>query len=134
MGYKTIAFLVTVLLGIVSTTNLLTPETGSTLSVIIVPFVLAGLSALLVHRYMEKKSHKEEAEEVELPFIDSKKVCNKCGESIYLSNKYCGSCGNQAIFQENIDIYTLKCDVCNNYIHDKAKFCPSCSAEVKQQK
>ncbi|MHA2125623.1 MAG: double zinc ribbon domain-containing protein [Promethearchaeota archaeon] len=134
MGYKTIAFLVTVLVGIVSTTNLLTAETGMALLVVIIPFIIAGFSALVVQRLLERKKHKEEAEEIELPFIDSKKVCNKCGESIYLSNKYCGSCGNQVVFEENVGIYTLKCPVCDGYIVDKADFCPTCGTEVKKLK
>jgi hypothetical protein len=131
MGYKTIAFLVTVLVGIVSTTNLLTVETGMTLLVIIIPFIIAGVSALILHRLLERRHDKEEIEEMELPFIDSKKVCNNCGEKIYLSNKFCGSCGNQAIFPENVGIYTQKCPICDGYIYDNAEFCPTCGTEVK---
>jgi hypothetical protein len=134
MGYKTIAFLVTVLIGIVSTTNLLTVETGMALLIVIIPFIIAGVSALIVNRLMERKTHKEETEEIELPFIDSKKVCNNCGKSIYLSNKYCGSCGKQVIFSENVGIYTLKCSNCQGYIYDDAEYCPTCGKELKQQK
>ncbi|MHA2283154.1 MAG: double zinc ribbon domain-containing protein [Promethearchaeota archaeon] len=134
MGYKTIIFLVTVLVGIVSTTNLLTAETGMALLVIIIPFIIAGVSALILHRILERKHDKEEIEEIELPFIDSKKVCNHCGEKIYLSNKFCGSCGNQAIFPEKVGIYTLKCPICDGYIYDNAEFCPTCGTEVKTKK
>ncbi|MFX1281524.1 MAG: zinc ribbon domain-containing protein [Promethearchaeota archaeon] len=133
MGYKTIAFLVTVLIGVVSTTNLLTAETGMALLVVIVPFIIAGFSALVIHRIMERKSQKEEVEEIELPFIDSKKVCNNCGKSIYLSNKYCGSCGNQMIFSENVGIYTSKCSNCDGYIYEEAEFCPTCGTEIKKK-
>ncbi|MFX0082496.1 MAG: zinc ribbon domain-containing protein [Candidatus Hodarchaeota archaeon] len=133
MGYKTIAFMVTVLIGIVSTTNLLTAETGMALLVVIIPFIIAGFSALIVHRIMERKSQKEKIEDIELPFIDSRKECNNCGKSIYLSNKYCGSCGNQVIYAENVGIYTSKCPICDGYIYEEAEFCPTCGTEVKKQ-
>ncbi|MHA2185616.1 MAG: double zinc ribbon domain-containing protein, partial [Promethearchaeota archaeon] len=133
MGYKTIAFLVTVLIGIVTTTNLLTVETGLALLVVVIPFIISGFSGLIVHRLLERRKQKKEAEEIELPFIDSKKVCNKCGESIYLTNKYCGSCGSQEIYTDNVGIYTSKCTKCNGYIYDKAEFCPTCGNEVAKQ-
>ena len=81
----------------------------------------------------EEAQRKKEAEDIELPFIDSKKVCNKCGESIYLTNKYCGSCGSQVIYTDNVGIYTSKCTKCNGYIYDKAEFCPTCGNEVTKQ-
>ena len=133
MGYKTIVFLVTILIGIVSTTNLLTIETGMALLVIIIPFVIAGFSALIIHRLIERRRQKEKAEEIELPFIDSKKVCNNCGKPIYLSNKYCGFCSNQVIYPENIGIYTSKCVKCDGYVYEGAKFCPNCGNDIEKQ-
>lgn len=134
MGYKTIAFLVTVLIGIVTTTNLLTVETGMALLVVVIPFIIAGFSALIVNRVMEIKKKEDEAEKIELPFIDSGKICNNCGASIYLSNKHCGSCGKKVVFTENVGIYNAKCPECDGYIYDGADFCPTCGLKLEKQK
>lgn len=131
MGYKTIAFLVTVLISVVTTTNILTAETGLALLAIVVPFILSGVLALILHRVVENRSQKKKTEKIELPFIDSKKICTNCGESTYLSNKYCGSCGHQIIYPESIGVFTSKCHKCNGLVYDKAEFCPHCGSKPK---
>ena len=132
MGYKTIVFLVTVLLGVVTTTNLLTYDTGIALTIILVPFVIAGFTALIVTRIIEKKKKEKEKESIEMLFIDSKKICTKCGEPAYLSDKYCGSCGVQLIFSDMLGKYVSRCSKCNALVNEKAKFCPECGKEVQK--
>jgi hypothetical protein len=130
LGYKTIVFLVTVLLAVITTTNLLTEETGRALIIIIVPFVLAGFLTLLIHRYFEIKSKKETKEQIQLPFSDSKKYCGKCGEPMYLSNKYCGSCGEQQVFEDVLGTYVARCNSCDAMINDKSKYCTECGKKI----
>jgi len=128
-GYKTIVFLVTVLLAIVSTTNLLTNEIGRLLLIVLIPFVIAGFSALILHLLIEKIQRKKE-EEKQTFFIDAKKICTKCGEPSYLSNKFCASCGSQLIFPDVMGTYVAKCPDCNAFLTREAKFCPDCGRKV----
>jgi len=130
LGIKTVIFLVTVLLGIVTTTNLLTPEIGMTLLIILIPFVLASISALIINRRNELKTEKKQKEDIQLPFIDSRKECSKCGETTYLSDKFCGTCGGQQIFSEIIGTYISRCSECGALINDRAKFCPNCGKDI----
>ena len=81
---------------------------------LLIPFILAGVTALILHRVVEKRGEKKKKEKVEVPFIDSKKICSNCGESTYLSNKYCGFCGHQACAAELHQFY-----------HDFAKDLPT---------
>ncbi|MFX1257957.1 MAG: zinc ribbon domain-containing protein [Promethearchaeota archaeon] len=129
-GYKTIVFLVTILVAIVSTTNLLTNENGILLIVILIPFVIAGFSALITHRLIEREKRKKEKEEMQMLFVDSKKICTKCGEPIYLSNRFCSSCGEQQIFADMIGTYISRCTECTAPINDKAKFCTDCGRKI----
>ena len=122
LGYKTVIFLVTVLLTVVTTTNLLTEETGIALLIIIIPFALASFLTLMVHRYYEMKTKERKKEDIELPFSDSKKFCSECGEPLYLSNKYCGSCGSQQIYEDMFGTYVSRCIQCNALINDKSKY------------
>ncbi|MFX1445747.1 MAG: zinc ribbon domain-containing protein, partial [Promethearchaeota archaeon] len=130
LGYKTIVFLVSVLIGIVTTTNLLTEETTFALLIVIIPFAIAGFLALIIHRFFEIKSKKEEKEEVHLPFSDSKKFCSKCGEEMYLSDKFCGSCGSKQIFEDIFGTYISRCTDCDAFINDKAKYCTECGKQI----
>ena len=130
-GYKTIVFLVTVLLAIVSTTNLLTNETGRLLLILLIPFVIAGFSALIVHRLIERIQTKKEKEEMQMFFIDAKKICTKCGEPSYLSNKFCTFCGSQQIFADILGTYVARCPECNAYLTREAKFCPDCGRKIQ---
>ncbi len=130
LGYKTIVFLVTVLLSVITTTNLLTEETGRALIIIIVPFIMAGFMTLLIHRYFEMRSKKEKKEDMRLPFSDSKKFCGKCGEQMYLSNKYCGSCGAQQVFEDVLGTYVSRCIECNALINDNSKYCTECGKKI----
>ncbi|MFX1257958.1 MAG: zinc ribbon domain-containing protein [Promethearchaeota archaeon] len=129
-GYKTIVFLVTILVAIVSTTNLLTNENGILLVIILIPFVIAGFSALITHRLIEREKRKKEKEEMQMLFVDSKKTCTKCGEPMYLSNRFCGSCGEQQIFADMIGSYVSRCTECTAPINDKAKFCTDCGRKI----
>jgi len=131
LGYKTIVFLATVLLGIVTTTNLLTEETGNALMIVIIPFAIASFVVLIGHRYFEMKSKKEKKEEIELPFSDSKKYCGKCGKEMYLSDKFCGSCGAQQIHEEMFGTYISRCTECASYINDKAEYCTECGVKIQ---
>ncbi len=132
-GYKTIVFLVTVLLAIVTTTNLLTNETGVLLIIVLLPFAFSGLLALIIHRLIERKKIKKEKEHMEMLFVDSKKICTKCGESAYLSNKFCGSCGAQLIFEDMMGTYVSRCTECNALLDENAKHCTECGKEVQQK-
>jgi len=132
-GYKTIVFLVTVLLAIVTTTNLLTNETGVLLIIVLIPFAIAGLLALVVHRLIERKKIKKEKEHMEMLFVDSKKICTKCGESAYLSNKFCGSCGAQLIFEDMMGTYVSRCTECNGLLDENAKHCTECGKKLQQK-
>ncbi|TFF94841.1 MAG: hypothetical protein EU544_03980, partial [Promethearchaeota archaeon] len=131
LGYKTIVFLVSVLIGVISTTNLLTPETAFALLVVVIPFVLAGFSALILNRILEAKAKTKLSVEIHLPFIDSVKTCSKCKEQIYFSDKYCGICGAQQIFSEMIGTYIRRCAECQALINDKSTFCPNCGTDIK---
>jgi hypothetical protein len=130
LGYKTVIFLVTVLLAVVTTTNLLTEETGIALLVIIIPFAVASFLTLMVHRYYEMKSKERKKEDIQLPFSDSKKFCSKCGEPLYLSNKFCGSCGSQQIYEDMFGKYVSRCTECNALINDKSKYCTECGKKL----
>ncbi|MHA1148324.1 MAG: hypothetical protein ACTSR8_08765 [Promethearchaeota archaeon] len=131
LGYKTILFLVTVLVGIITTTNLLTPETSILLLIVLIPFVLAGVSALLLHRVFDRKKEPKRKTDLQIPFIDSEKKCNKCGAFAYLTDKYCGSCASQLIFAQKIGTYTSRCTNCNSLINDQAKYCTQCGKSIE---
>ncbi len=130
MGYKTIVFLVTVLLGIFSTTNLLTVNLGMALLIILVPFVLSSFSALILSRLIEKKKRSKQKDKLDMLFVDSKKICKDCGESVYLSDKFCSNCGKQQIFSESLGTYVSRCAKCNALLNDKAKFCTKCGDKI----
>jgi hypothetical protein len=130
LGYKTIVFLVSVLIGIVTTTNLLTEETTFALLIVVIPFAIASFLALIVHRFFEIKSKKEEKEEIKLPFSDSKKFCSKCGVEMYLSDKFCGSCGSKQIFEDIFGTYVSRCTECDAFVNDKAKYCTECGKKL----
>ncbi|MFX0070891.1 MAG: zinc ribbon domain-containing protein, partial [Candidatus Hermodarchaeota archaeon] len=130
LGYKTVVFLVTVLLAVITTTNLLTEDTGRALLIVIIPFVVASCVTLLIHRYYEIKSKERKKDEIQLPFSDSKKFCGKCGKEMYLSNKYCGSCGAQQVFEDMFGTYITRCTECNALINDKAKYCTECGKKT----
>jgi RNA polymerase subunit RPABC4/transcription elongation factor Spt4 len=129
LGYKTIIFLVTILLAVVTTTNLLTEDTGRALLIVIIPFALASFLTLIIHRYFEMRTKRKE-KDIQLPFSDSKKFCNKCGEPLYLSNKFCAACGAQQIFEDIYGTYISRCQHCNALINDKAKFCTECGKKT----
>ncbi|MBD3255017.1 MAG: hypothetical protein GF383_07980 [Candidatus Lokiarchaeota archaeon] len=130
LGYKTIVFLVTVLISIVTTTELITLETGILLAYVVVPFVLAGFLGFFINRVIEKKKIDKRKDEMDLPFIDSTKICNNCGEPMYLSEKYCSHCGKQMVFNEKVGTYVSKWPKCDSLVHEDAKFCPSCGENL----
>ncbi|MBD3255018.1 MAG: hypothetical protein GF383_07985 [Candidatus Lokiarchaeota archaeon] len=130
LGYKTIVFLVTVLISIVTTTELITLETGILLAYVVIPFVLAGFLGFFINRVIEKKKIDKRKDEMDLPFMDSTKICNNCGEPTYLSEKYCSHCGKQIVFNEKVGTYVSKCPKCDSLVHEDAKFCPSCGENL----
>ena len=131
LGYKTVIFLVTVLLAVITTTNLLTEETGIALLLIVIPFAIASFLTMMVHRFLEMKSEERKKEDIQLPFSDSKKFCSKCGEPLYLSNKFCGSCGFQQIYEDIFGTYVSRCTVCNALVNEKARFCTECGKKIQ---
>ncbi|TFG14208.1 MAG: hypothetical protein EU535_03715 [Promethearchaeota archaeon] len=131
LGYKTVIFLVTILLAVVTTTNLLTEETGIALLVIIIPFAIAGFLTLMIHRYYEMRSKERKKVDIQLPFSDSKKFCSNCGKEIYLSNKFCGACGSQQVYEEMFGTYISRCSNCNSLVNDKAQYCTECGKKVQ---
>jgi len=130
LAIKTIAFLVVVLLSIVTTTNLVTYDTGIVLIVVIIPFIIACASILLLYYVIAKLTEKAKKTDIEVPFVDKKKICVKCGESTFQSDKFCGACGAQLILPEELGTYVAKCTKCDALINDKAKHCPTCGTRV----
>ncbi|MHA1148325.1 MAG: double zinc ribbon domain-containing protein [Promethearchaeota archaeon] len=131
LGVKTIVFLVTVLLTLVLTTEIITIETGIGLVFIILPFIASSILALWINREIESRKIDKQKEDIQLPFMDSIKKCLSCGEENFLSNKFCSNCGEQLVYHDKVGTYIARCSTCNNYIHEDAKFCPNCGVDVE---
>ena len=56
---------------------------------------------------------------------------SKCGKEIYLSNKFCGLCGSQQIYEEMFGTYVSRCTICDAYVNENAQFCTECGKKVK---
>ncbi|MHA1283236.1 MAG: double zinc ribbon domain-containing protein [Promethearchaeota archaeon] len=130
LGYKTIVFLVTVLISIITTTDLLTFETGILLLIIVIPFIIASFLALYVNRKLESRKIEKKKDSIGMPFIDAKKLCPKCGKGVFLANKFCSNCGEQLVFEDIIGTYIGNCKHCNSLIHEETKYCPSCGKKI----
>lgn len=131
MGFKTIVFLVSVLVAVITTTDLLNPDTGMLLLVIMGPFALSCLLVLLIHPTFEKRASKKKEEEA-MPFIDSKKLCTKCGDEVFLQDKFCTSCGEQLILSQKMGTYIARCDTCGSKTYQNAEFCAKCGKKVEK--
>jgi ribosomal protein S27AE len=129
-----VIFLVSVLIAIITTTNLLTIETGILLLVLIGPFALSCFLVLMIHPVIEKRSKKGRTLEEPMPFIDSKKFCSKCGEGVFLADKYCTSCGEQLVFPHKMGTYLKNCDKCGGRLYETAEYCPNCGVKIKNEK
>jgi len=130
LALETIAFLVSILFSILTTTNLITYDTGIVLIVVIIPFIIACASILLLQYVIAKLTEKAKKTDIEVPFVGSEKICVKCGKSTYLTDKFCGICGAQLILPEKFGTYVARCIKCDALINDKAKHCPTCGTRV----
>ncbi len=138
LGYKTIVFLITVLITVITTTGLISYELIVLMAIFIGPFAVACILALLLHRKIENRRVKKKKHDIQMPFIDLTKICNKCGNKTFLSDKYCSTCGEKVIHANLIGTYVARCKECKSLINDKAVFCPACgknlSAEVPKER
>jgi len=130
MGYKTVVFLISVLVAIITTTNLLNTENAILLLFVAGPFALSCFSVLMIHPFFEKRARKKKEKEMQMPFIDSKKFCVKCGESMFLADKFCTSCGEKQIFPQKMGTYIGRCANCEGLIYETAEFCPRCGEKI----
>jgi len=131
MGYKTVVFLISVLVAVITTIPiLLTPENTILLLIIAGPFAVSCFLVLMIHPVFEKRAKKKKEREMQMPFIDSKKFCVKCGESMFLADKFCVSCGERQIFSQKMGTYIARCDNCEGLIYETAEFCPKCGKKI----
>jgi len=130
MGYKTVAFLISVLIAVITTTNLLNTETAILLAVAAGPFALAAVLALFLRPYIMTIIRKKEPKEVEILFVDNKKYCSNCGEETYLQDVYCNNCGEQLIFENKMGVYKSNCPNCNEFYYEGAKYCTRCGHKL----
>lgn len=133
MGFKTVLFLISVLIAIITTTNLLTGETGMLLLVLLAPFALTCFLILMIHPYFEKKSKKGRKLDDPIPFIDNKKFCTKCGEGVFLADRFCTDCGEQLIHPHKMGTYAANCEICGGRQYESALFCPNCGIGIKKE-
>jgi hypothetical protein len=134
MGYKTVAFLISVLIAVITTTNLLNTETAILLAVVAGPFALSAILSLFLRSYLMKVFRKKEPKEIEIPFVDSKKYCSNCGEETYLQDRYCNNCGDQLIFENKMGVYRANCPSCNEYYYEGANYCTKCGHKLQNKK
>ncbi len=132
LGYKTIVFLITILITVLTTTNLISYDLIVLLAIVIGPFAVACILALLFNRSIEKRRVKKKKHNIQMPFSDSTKICNKCGNKTFLSDKHCSTCGEKLIHANLIGTYVARCKECKSLINDKAIFCPTCGKNVSE--
>lgn len=130
MGYKTVVYLISVLVAIIMTTNLLNTENAILLLFVAGPFALSCFLVLMIQPFIEKRARKKKEKEMQMPFIDSKKFCVKCGESMFLADKFCTSCGEKQIFPQKMGTYIGRCANCKGLIYETAEFCPRCGEKI----
>lgn len=132
LGLKTVVFLATVLATLVMTTDILNLETGFLLALVLIPFIISSMFALLVNRLSEKIKIRTEEDNIERTFMDSLKYCNNCNQKVFLSSKFCPECGEKLVFENKIGKYIIRCANCNSLIHEDAEYCPSCGTNVQK--
>ncbi|TXT67324.1 MAG: membrane protein of unknown function [Promethearchaeota archaeon] len=130
MGYKTVVFLISVLIAVISTTNLLNTETAILLAVVAGPFAITAILSLFLRPYIIKTLRRKDLREIDIPFVDSKKYCSKCGEETYLQDRYCNNCGEQLIFENKMGVYKANCPNCDEMYYERAKYCTKCGYKL----
>ncbi len=133
MGIKTVVFLITVLITVISTTDLLNFENIIALAAVLGPFALGSLFVLMIQPAVTKRKEKA-MRQVQIPFVEAEKVCAKCGAKNFLSNRYCKACGTQQVFEQVVGQYNTRCVQCGGLISKETTFCTSCGTKTASLK
>ena len=129
VGIKTVVFLITVLVAIISTTDLLNYENIIALAMITGPFTLACLFVLMIQPAVNKRREKTKTI-TQIPFVEAEKVCGKCSTKNFLSSRFCRICGTQLVFEPVVGQYNTRCGHCGGLITKESTFCTICGTKT----